>query len=475
MLPRGLMGRIAIAFTLLTVAIIVAVGFSVFVTLRDLEREQKWTRLSDVADGLLSQIRESILETPERTEVVAYAERLENQGIDVYLATADGRLRTLTGTPVLVEPIDIGAARGDVRKGASTIDNGRVLYASMVLRPGRVAQALPTSVVFVAGDDSGAKAVADLAGAAPFAMLVVLVIGTPIGWLLARSVASPLRRLSGATRRLASSRPDALPVEGPTEVREVTANFNALAAELERVRQYEIDLLANLRHDLRTPLTVIGGFATALADGTASGANAEHAARVIGEEAERLERLVAELGAIERLRSGSDGLHPEQLDAQEVIAATVERFGSRASAVGVALGTDPSIEGDAALTFAADCLAVERILANLVDNALTAAPSGGHVWLAAREVGMEETGAPAIAISVSDDGPGFAPGAAERVFERFYRADPSRAGSGSGLGLAIVDELVRAHGGTAHAENVVPSGARVSVVLPVVPVLTRPR
>jgi signal transduction histidine kinase len=476
MLPRGLTGRIAIAFALLAFAMVVALWFSMFVTLRELERKETLTRLGDVADGLLTQIRESILDTPQRAEVVAYAERLDSQGIDVYVATSDGRMRTLSGTPLVVEPIDVGTVRGDVRKGEATVDTRRVLYASMVLRAGRAAQGLPTAVVFVRADDSGAQAIADLAGAAPFAMLVVVLVGAPIAWLLARSVSSPLRRLSAATRRLASGTPEPLPVEGPTEVQEVTANFNSLAAELARVRQYEIDLLANLRHDLRTPLTVIGGFANALSDGTAKGADAEHAARVIGEEAERLERLVAELGAIERLRSGTDGLHPEQLDAHALLAATVERFGSRAASLDIELAIDPSVPSDAALTFAADRLAIERILANLVDNAVRAAPSpGGHVWLAARDVGLGEGETPAVAISVSDDGAGFPPGTADRAFERFYRADPSRAGGSSGLGLAIVDELVRAHGGTAHAENVAPHGARVSVVLPVVPLVARPQ
>ena len=84
---------------------------------------------------------------------------------------------------------------------------------------------------------------------------------------------------------------------------------------------------------------------------------------------------------------------------------------------------------------------------------------------------------PGISLSVTDDGPGFPPGTLERVFERFFRADPSRTGGGSGLGLAIVRELARAHGGEAWAENVAPHGARVTVLLPlspVVPDVTKP-
>jgi signal transduction histidine kinase len=120
-------------------------------------------------------------------------------------------------------------------------------------------------------------------------------------------------------------------------------------------------------------------------------------------------------------------------------------------------------------TLTADRLAVERMLANLVDNALKSAPSGGHVWLEVRDWGGPTGRSPSVVFGVTDDGPGFPPGATDRVFDRFYRADPSRPRGGSGLGLTIVRELARAHGGDARAENVAPHGARVSIILPVVP------
>jgi two-component system OmpR family sensor kinase len=134
----------------------------------------------------------------------------------------------------------------------------------------------------------------------------------------------------------------------------------------------------------------------------------------------------------------------------------------------------PPEPADPELTIAADRVAVDRILANLVENALAAVDgSGGHVWVDARAVPAVGGRGPGVAILVTDDGPGFAPGDAERAFERFYRGDASRsrgdAGrsrAGAGLGLAIVRELARAHGGEAIAENVAPRGARISVLLP---------
>jgi signal transduction histidine kinase len=122
------------------------------------------------------------------------------------------------------------------------------------------------------------------------------------------------------------------------------------------------------------------------------------------------------------------------------------------------------------MAFTGDRLAVERILQNLVENALSVVPEAGHVWLRAAPLRMPGR-QPGISMSVTDDGPGFPPGTSERVFERFFRADPSRTGGGSGLGLAIVRELARAHGGEAWAENVAPHGARVTVLLPISPAI----
>lgn len=472
MIPRSLGGRLLAAFALLALAIVVGVGGALFVVLRGLHQEEALGSLSDVASGVLPQVREALGSGQLRGTVLEVKDQLAVNGIDVLLVGADGRLRPLgqgvkadAFGPVLVtQDVPPGSEiRGAVRLNAAGYD-GSYAYVATALR--RVGASGPRAVAFVQEDRSGALALGDAGRTIPVVIGVILLIATPLAIALSRSVTRPLRRIADATADIPAGRATALPLEGPAEVRDLTGTFNAMAGELDATRRRESELLANLRHDLLTPLTVIAGFATALRDGTARGKTAEAAAKAIEEEAGRLERLVSEVGAIERIRSGEEQIRPEMLDPAEVIAATATRFGARAAAASIDLAvvTAPG----ATLTMAADRLALDRMLGNLVENALAATPSGGQIVIQAGPSSLPG-GVEAIHFDVIDDGPGFAEGTANRAFERFWRADPARSGSGSGLGLAIVNELAAAHGGVVHAENVAPHGARVGFTLPRVP------
>jgi signal transduction histidine kinase len=231
-----------------------------------------------------------------------------------------------------------------------------------------------------------------------------------------------------------------------------------MATEIARSREREADLLANLRHDLRTPLTVIGGFAEAIRDGTVTADDAKQAAATIGSETQRLARLIEQLDA-SGIRAGE--LRREPIDVGDLLAATLERFGAPASAAGVSLAAEGPGEP---LTVTADRSALDRILGNLVANALAATPAGGRIRLIAAPESIDRR--PGVRLAVVDTGPGFPPGALDRVFDRFFRADRARAGDGSGLGLAIVRELVTAHGGSVAASNVAGGGGRVDCWLP---------
>jgi two-component system OmpR family sensor kinase len=467
MLPRGLTSRILLAFAGLAVAMLVAVGASLFLVLRDLHQNETKALLSNqvvlVEAALLHRTGAAQIEPT----VQNYAANIEQDGGFILVQRRTGAVAVLAGNPSSMEM----PAPPDPAKNAigtmQTSDGKQFIY----IEPNAAGTA-GVKFLFAVPDRSAQQALGDLWRALLIVIAILLVIGAPMAWLLSRSLTRPIRRLANAAAALpaSSAPPQPLPLQGPEEVRLLTERFNAMAAELAATRGEETALLANLRHDLRTPLTSITGYAEAIADGTASGPAAVSAARTVAEEAQRLERLVGELGVVERLREGPAALRPESLDADALLSDAVARFEGRAAGRGVTLEVSGTLPGDGRLTFTADRLAVERILQNLVENSLSVVAKGGHVWLRAAELRMP--GRPAgVALSVTDDGPGFPPGTSERVFERFFRADPSRAGAGSGLGLAIVRELARAHGGEAWAENVAPRGARVTVLLPFSPIV----
>jgi signal transduction histidine kinase len=469
MVPRSLTGRIVLAFVGLAFALLLGLGAALFVVLHQLHQDANKDSLSRQVVGLviaLAQTRPAQWDTT----VAEVGQSIADEGGFVVVQNPNGTIRTLAGNPSSIQIPDPDGSSRQSSGNLRTSDGKQFIYVETSKNgtAGRI-------FVFAVPDRSAQQAAADILRTLPAVLLILLLVGGPTAWLLARSVKSPMNRLALAAADLptATRQTAPLPLEGPSEVRALTERFNAMAHELAVTRDEESQMLANLRHDLRTPLTSIGGFAEAIADGTASGERARTAARTVAEETQRLERLVGELGVVERLREGPAALRPEVLDAGTLLESTAGRFAARAAGIGATIETAAEDSGDAGLFFTGDRLAVERILQNLLDNALSVVSKDGHVWLRAAPLQLPGR-APGIGLSVTDDGPGFPPGMLEKVFERFFRADPSRAGSGSGLGLAIVREMARAHGGEAWAENVAPRGARVTVLLPVVPAIPRP-
>ena len=474
-MPGSLRGRLVAAFVAVALTLLIAVGGTLFVVLRGLHAEATSVSLSDLAGSVLPQVRLSLAGGDLRGTVQEIRDELAQRNITVMLVGADGRLRPIGGPPVGDPILTTDGTPGDTVRGTVDLDGQRYLYAATVLR--RNAAIAPKALAFLAIDRSGPQSLGDLARTLPAVAIVILLVAAPLAWRLARSVTRPLDRIARAATALPSGAATPIPLVGPAEVRSLTGTSNAMAAELDSTRRRESDLLANLRHDLRTPLTVIAGYAAALRDGTANGADAARAAAAIEEEAARLARLVDEMAAVERIRSGEDGLRPEPIDVPAILAETVARFAAQAEAAGLTLTDRAPTPGAPPpdLDLAADRLALERMLGNLLANALAATGPGGTVRLEAGETSLgrvaepSSAGAPAVWLGVIDDGPGFPPGGAARAFERFWRGDQARSGNGSGLGLAIVLELAAAHRGAVYAENVTPHGARVGVILPRVP------
>jgi signal transduction histidine kinase len=272
--------------------------------------------------------------------------------------------------------------------------------------------------------------------------LVALAFSLILAFLVARWIADPLQRVVSAARGFPSVGPQTVRAGGPREVQDLTRAFNSMVGRVQASQRSQREFVANVSHELKTPLTSIEGFAQALLDGTADTPEARRqAAEVIHAEAGRMHRMVLDLLDLARLESGTADLELSRLDAPGLLGGIAEKFTPQAAAAGVALDLDlrpglPAFSGDG------DRLA--QVLNNLVDNALKFTPRGGTVTLraAADEAEMH--------FEVQDTGHGISEADQGRIFERFYQADAARsggAGRGAGLGLAIVREIVGAHGG----------------------------
>jgi two-component system phosphate regulon sensor histidine kinase PhoR len=227
--------------------------------------------------------------------------------------------------------------------------------------------------------------------------------------------------------------------------------------ELRRLEAMRRDFVANVSHELKTPLTSIAGYAETLASEASPGTQTERFARPILSNARRMHRLVDDLLDLSRIESGRWQPDPERVDvrglADEAWAAFADRAGERRIQFTTAVGNG---------YVTADSEALRQVLTNLFDNALRHTPPDGRITVAL------EPAPGGVTVSVADTGSGIAPEHLPRIFERFYRADPgrSREEGGTGLGLAIVKHLVEAHGGRVDAQSSLGRGTTIRMFFP---------
>lgn len=282
-----------------------------------------------------------------------------------------------------------------------------------------------------------------------------------LAFFMERWIASPLRGISSAADQVVGGQfPDAINPRGPVEVRTLAAAFNRMLERVSSSQQAMKDFVANLSHELKTPLTSIQGFAQAIMDGTVSDEQQRvEAARVIHEEAQRLQRLAEELLDLARLDAGEGGLEFSPVELPELLNSVRAKMQPAAAARQVELALEPG----PGINIMADQDRLAQVLINLLDNAIQHSQPGGTVGLSIeREPGT-------VKVHVEDQGPGLEAHDIERIFERFYRLDRSRAAGpqrGVGLGLSIARQIVRAHGGQIQVQSEVGRGSKFTVVLP---------
>jgi signal transduction histidine kinase len=262
---------------------------------------------------------------------------------------------------------------------------------------------------------------------------------------MARGMTQPLRDMASAARRMETGDYSVrVQTRSRDEVGRLAAAFNRMSGELENLEQSRRDLVANVSHELKTPIAAIRAHLENLLDGveTPDPATLE----VMLTQVERLGRLVDQLLDLSRLESGEVPLRLESLPLQSLVDDLISEIGMAGPGRGVQVRNDVPADLPA---LSADRERVHQVLFNLVDNAVRFTPMGGSVTVTARR----RNGV--VEVAVSDTGAGIPAEHLPRLFERFYRADPARArgDGGTGIGLAIARSVVEAHGGQIRAES----------------------
>ena len=345
-----------------------------------------------------------------------------------------------------------------------------------------------------------------IAGLALIGVMLLLAI------VFAQRISRPLRRLTAAAQALADGQRDVHVRGAPMrELDDLARAFNAMASALAQADEQRRQMTADIAHELRTPLTIIKGRLEGLQDGVYS-ATPDQIERLLNETA-LLERLIEDLRVLALAEAGQLPLYPEPLDPLDLLEDAASAFAGQAAAQGVTLRVEAPHDLPA---IKADPLRMAQVLANLLTNALRYTPTSGSVTLraelapplerkhlasrvrrTARELALEAGRGPAhpqpaggdrrpldgrssdngeplpegsrLIISVSDTGQGIAAEDLPHIFERFWRADRSRArgSGGAGLGLAIIRQIVMAHDGSIWAESAPGQGTTISLALPI--------
>jgi signal transduction histidine kinase len=290
-----------------------------------------------------------------------------------------------------------------------------------------------------------------------YAALGASVVALILGIVLARALTRPIRALTAAIHAMAGGQlKQSVPVTSKDELGELAAAFNQMSADLDRLLKARRQMTADIAHDLRNPLTVIGGYMESIREGVLK--PTPERLDAIQAEVLHLQRLVEDLRTLSQADAGELVLNREAVSVPALLEQAAQSYRMLAEKQGIAM----SVQADPALpSIQVDPDRLARVLGNLISNSLRYTPAGGQVVLRAQPENSRH-----VRIAVADTGNGIAPEALPYVFDRMYRADAARSSEESGLGLAIAKSIVEAHGGSIVAESALGRGTTMTIVLP---------
>jgi signal transduction histidine kinase len=278
---------------------------------------------------------------------------------------------------------------------------------------------------------------------------------------VARGMTQPLRDMAQAARRMETGDyTQRVHTSSRDEVGQLAQAFNRMSAELDQLERLRRDLVANVSHELKTPISALRAHLENLLDGVER--PDPETLQVMLAQSERLGRLVDQLLDLSRLESGDVPLHREEVALAPLVSQVLSEI--EVAGAGRSVELERAVPEDLPAVYA-DRERIHQVLFNLLDNAVRFTPAGGRVTVSAdRHDGS-------VDVHVADTGPGIPPEHLPRLFERFYRADPARSQKegGTGIGLAIARSVVEAHGGRIWADSSPGQGSVFTFELPVAP------
>lgn len=330
------------------------------------------------------------------------------------------------------------------------VSNGRIV-GSVLMAPSEAPEVVPEPAV--------SRLVSTLNNSLLWTGLIAGAAGILLVSLLSRRLLTPVRALSTAARQLGQGDfSQRVSISSTDEIGQLGRTFNLMAQNLQTSEQQRRDLVADVAHELRTPISNIQGYLEAVKDGLLQPDSPT--IDTIHQQVLHLAHLVEDLRLLALMEAGALRLDREPDSLEDLLGRSVEAVRPRAESGGISLSLE--IPRDFPLVMM-DRTRISQVVANLLDNAMFHTPANGRVKVEAEVI--QGTWA---AVAVTDTGEGIPPEETQLVFERFHRVDPSRARStgGVGLGLTIAKQLIEAHGGSIHAESPPGAGSRFIFELP---------
>ena len=442
--------------------------------IRDYLTEQRIAELFNTANRFASVVETRMFNWPSLVHEINMLHQYT--GVNILLINTEYQVLFAHGQLEGIEQIDQAeipiAALSPLMQGERVTLHATASYPTyapllVVGYPYRLGDQIVGAVLISTSLSELESAIADMYRITVIALGITGIFAFGLIYLSSRAISRPLRQINEAASIIAGGDlAQRIPVYTKDEVGQLAIQFNRMAESLQDQERIRSEFIANLSHDIRSPLTSMRGFLYALIDGTVPQEEQGYYIGIIIEESERLIKLSNDILEIHRIQASKLTLDITAVDINDLIRKTVLGFKQRATDKSIIITSNFA---SPAPTLYADDDKIRRCLYNLIDNAIKFTQDGG-------EISVETTLLPAlpgepekIQISISDNGRGMSEAECKHVFDRFYKGDASRGEDkmGSGLGLSIVQGIVQAHGGSIAVISTQCEGSVFTLQLPV--------